>query len=50
MKNRVRKKTLIRIFLLIAAAVLLFAGISDGGYRDVKNKAVRICYECMGIG
>ncbi len=36
--------------LLIAAVVLLLLGIFQNGYTDVKNKAIRICYECIGIG
>jgi len=41
---------LIRKGLLIAAAVFLLLGIFRNGYNDVKNKASRICYECIGIG
>ena len=44
------KTTFIRIVVLIMAIVLLAAGIIDGGYSDVMNKATRICYECIGIG
>ena len=36
--------------LLITAIVLILIGMSKGGFRDVKNKAIRICYECIGIG
>ena len=36
--------------LLIAAIVLILFGMSQGGFRDIKNKAIRICYECIGIG
>ena len=36
--------------LLIAGIVLIFMGISQNGFKDVKNKAIRICYECIGIG
>jgi len=43
-------KIIIRIVFLILGAVLLILGLCDGGFRDVKNKAVQICYECMGIG
>ncbi|MBO4845565.1 MAG: thioredoxin [Lachnospiraceae bacterium] len=44
------KTTVIRIVVLIAALALLVAGIIDGGFSDVMNKATRICYECIGIG
>lgn len=36
--------------LLIAALVLILAGLLQGDFQDVKNKAIRICYECIGIG
>jgi predicted metal-binding membrane protein len=36
--------------LLIAALVLILAGFFQGDFQDVKNKAIRICYECIGIG
>ena len=36
--------------LLIAAIVLILIGMVQGGFRDIKNKAIRICYECIGIG
>ncbi|MDE5863474.1 MAG: hypothetical protein K2K56_05235 [Lachnospiraceae bacterium] len=44
------KKDLVRKGLLIAALVLILIGLDKGGFRDVKNKAARICYECIGIG
>ncbi len=53
-KDAVRKRSMARIVLrtlLIAAAiVLLLIGLKDNGFNDLKNKAIRICYECMGIG
>lgn len=39
-----------RIALILLGAALVTAGLLDGGYRDVLNKAMLICYECMGIG
>lgn len=42
--------TIIRGLLLAAAAALLLIGVLKGGPSDVKNKAIRICYECIGIG
>lgn len=42
--------TVIRFGLLAAAVILLMSGISRNGFTDVKNKAIRICYECIGIG
>lgn len=43
-------KQLIRKGLLIAAVILIFIGLKQNGFQDIKNKAVRICYECIGIG
>ena len=36
--------------LLIIALLLIAAGIFHNDYMDVMNKAIRICYECIGIG
>lgn len=36
--------------LLAAAAVLIAAGILNGGMRDVLAKAIKICTECVGLG
>ncbi|MCM1158879.1 MAG: hypothetical protein NC300_10270 [Bacteroidales bacterium] len=36
--------------LLIAAVALILIGLGRDGFQDVKHKAVRICYECIGIG
>lgn len=44
------RKSLVRVALLIGAVLLFVWGITDGGFTDIKNKAIRICYECMGIG
>ncbi len=40
----------IRGGILAAAVVLLVLGIVRNGHMDVRNKAIRICYECIGIG
>ena len=41
---------LICIVLLIAAILLIAAGLFNGSARDVFSKAVRICTECVGLG
>lgn len=41
---------LARMLVLAASLALLIFGLMDGGYRDVLNKAMLLCYECMGIG
>ena len=40
----------LRVFLLLLAAMLLAAGVYNGGMRDVWVKAVNICTECIGLG
>lgn len=40
----------VRNSLFLAAIVLLLLGVFRSDHIDVKNKAVRICYECIGIG
>lgn len=44
------KLTVIRSILLVAALALIIYGLSCGGFKDVMSKAIRICYECIGIG
>ena len=44
------KTKIARGSLLVAAVVLLILGIVQNGHVDVRNKAIRICYECIGIG
>ena len=41
---------LLRIALLVLALALIAAGVLNGGARDVFNKAIRICTECVGLG
>lgn len=40
----------IRGAILIAGIFLLVLGIFQNGQTDIRNKAIRICYECIGIG
>ena len=39
-----------RTALLIAAVVLIIAGIFNGSALDVLGKAITICSECVGLG
>ena len=48
--NKKLKINVIRGVILAAAVALTVAGGINGGFRDVKNKAIMICYECIGIG
>jgi hypothetical protein len=41
---------IIRIILFITAVTLIIVGLENGGFRDVMNKAIRICFVCIGIG
>ncbi len=49
-ENRAPGGRTLRTVLLIAAAVLLAAGLFNGSARDVFGKAVKICTECVGLG
>lgn len=45
-----KRLNLVRALLLIAAALMIAAGLANGGLRDVLYKAKNICTECIGIG
>ena len=45
-----RKSAFVRDAILTAACAFLLAGILRGEEREVLQKAVRICLECIGIG
>ncbi|MCR4818775.1 MAG: hypothetical protein K5841_07460 [Fretibacterium sp.] len=40
----------VRTALIMAAIVLIVAGVLNGSARDVFYKAVKICTECIGLG
>lgn len=40
----------IRRVLIAVAVVLIVTGVLRNDVKDVMNKAIRICYECIGIG
>ena len=44
------KKKVIAGILIAAGVALTVVGIMNGGAKDVLGKAIRICYECVGIG
>ncbi|MBQ7378040.1 MAG: hypothetical protein IJW71_06980 [Clostridia bacterium] len=41
---------LVRILILALALTFILLGVFNGGMRDVLQKAIRICSECIGIG
>lgn len=44
------KRDLITWGCLLLGAALIGLGLWDGGWQDTMNKAVFLCYECIGIG
>ena len=44
------RKLVAKIIMLIIAAALLTVGLKNGGFKDVKNRAAMVCFECIGIG
>ena len=40
----------LRAVVVIAAVLLIIAGILNGGALDVLVKAINICTECVGLG
>ena len=49
-KDLGKMKSFVKKGVLVAAVMLILLGISQNDFRDVKNKAIRICYEGIGIG
>ena len=49
-KNKRIILTLTRCTVLIVGAVFVILGIFNGGMKDVLDKAVNICRECIGLG
>lgn len=45
-----RKLWLLRVFILVAAVLMMIVGIFNGEHHTVLQKAVNICLECIGIG
>ncbi|MCR5054879.1 MAG: hypothetical protein K6A69_08555 [Lachnospiraceae bacterium] len=43
-----RKKT--GFIILTVSVILIVLGLMAGEYREVWNKAVMICMECIGLG
>nr|MBQ6241183.1 hypothetical protein [Lachnospiraceae bacterium] len=45
-----KRPAVLPLFLLLAGAGLLLAGLLSGQAQDVLMKAVRVCLECIGVG
>jgi len=37
-------------FLLALALILIVTGLLQGDFGDIRNRAINICLECIGIG
>ena len=44
------RAAVIRAVLLVAAGLMIVAGMLNGGMWDVLVKAINICTECIGLG
>ena len=40
----------VRVIIGCLGVAFVIAGICDGGMRDMLNKAIKICRECIGLG
>ncbi len=49
-ENPPAKKGKLQVILLVAAIVLIIAGVLNGSALDVLYKAITICTECVGLG
>ena len=49
-ENKAPAGKTVQIVLLIAAVLLIVAGVFNGSAKDVFAKAVKICTECVGLG
>ncbi len=48
--NRENAKKILRLILVGAACALIVIGLTQDGFYDVLQKAIRICTECIGLG
>lgn len=49
-KNNENKIKIARLVLVGAACALIVIGLTQDGFYDVLQKAIRICTECIGLG
>lgn len=48
--NSENTKKIVRLVLIGAACALVVIGLTQDGFYDVLQKAIRICTECIGLG
>ncbi len=48
--NSENTKKIVRLVLIGAACALIVIGLTQDGFYDVLQKAIRICTECIGLG
>ena len=41
---------ILRIGIILAAAAMIAFGVSRGELSVVLNKAINLCFECVGLG
>ena len=44
------KKRTVRLVIALLALGFIVLGLINGQARDVLNKAINICTECLGLG
>ncbi|MCR4622018.1 MAG: hypothetical protein K5663_08045 [Clostridiales bacterium] len=44
------KKLVVKLVFLLLALLLIVWGLIEGQAKDVLNKAINICTECLGLG
>lgn len=49
-KNNGNKSKITRLILIGVACALIVIGLTQDGFYDVLQKAIRICTECIGLG
>ena len=48
--KKVLNQRMVSLFLILATAGLIIAGLLLGQHSLVLGKAIRVCLECIGIG
>ena len=44
------RKRNVRLVIALLALTLIILGLANGQAKDVLNKAINICTECLGLG